>query len=172
MTLNSETAKTSHKNSRGYIEILARHHSSLSPSLSPIFLPLHPSLSQSAVSLSYFCLLSVQSVPFKPQWLLLWQAVVGLMDNGHTETKASLLGWRVTERDREREGGRQKERVTLGVPLWLDSHLVAMCDQSSRANDGLPEASSIRPGLAGLPARAAAKEMTIDILVCYLCVFV
>lgn len=94
------------------------------------------------------------------------------MDNGHTETKASLLGWRVTERDGEREGGRQGERVTLSVPLWLDSHLVAMCDRSSRANDGLPEASSIRPGLTGLPVRETEREMTIDMLAHYLCVFV
>lgn len=62
--------------------------------------------------------------------------------------------------------------MTLSVPLWLDSHLVAMCDQSSRANDGLPEASSIRPSLTGLPVREAEREMTIDMLVHYLCVFI
>lgn len=84
-----------------------------------------------------------------------------------TETKASLLGWRVTEAqaDSERRGrGRRtgRERVALSVPLWLDSHLVTMCDRSSRANDGLPEASSIRPGLTGLPEREAQREMPID----------
>ena len=74
----------------------------------------------------------------------------------------------------EREGrGRQRERVALGVPLWLDSHLVAMCDRSSRANDGLPEASSIRPGLTGLPERERQKErclstcwFTVSVCVC------
>lgn len=83
------------------------------------------------------------------------------------ETKASLLGWRVTEAqaDSERRGrGRRtgRERVALSVPLWLDSHLVTMCDRSSGANDGLPEASSIRPGLTGLPEREAQREMPID----------
>lgn len=172
-TLNSKTAKTSHKNSRGRTEILAGHPSSPPPSPSP---SLSSSLSQSALPLSYFCLLSVQSIPFRPRRLLLRQAVVGLTNNGRTETKGSLLGWRVTEkqteRDRERERGRQRERVALCVPLWLDSHLVAMCDRSSRANDGLPEASSIRPGLTGLPEREAEREMPIDMLVRYLCAFV
>lgn len=46
---------------------------------------------------------------------------------------------------------------------------MAMCDRSSGANDGLPEASSIRPGLTGLPEREAEREMTIDMLVCCLC---
>lgn len=62
--------------------------------------------------------------------------------------------------------------MALSVPLWLDSHLVAMCDRSSRANDGLPEASSIRPGLTGLPEREAQREMPIDMLLLSLCVFV
>lgn len=76
-------------------------------------------------------------------------------------------------RERDGEGKEEdRERVALCVPLWLDSHLVAMCDRSSRANDGLPEASSIRPGLTGLPEREAEREMTIDMLVYRLCVFV
>lgn len=42
--------------------------------------------------------------------------------------------------------------------MRLDAHLVAMCDRSSGANDGLPEASSIRPGLAGLPASGTKRD--------------
>lgn len=53
--------------------------------------------------------------------------------------------------------------MTFSAPLWLDAHLVTMCDQSGGANDGLPEASSIRPGLAGLPeSRGTKTEMPID----------
>lgn len=62
-------------------------------------------------------------------------------------------------RERDGEGKEEdRERVALCVPLWLDSHLVAMCDRSSRANDGLPEASSIRPGLTGLPERERGRK--------------
>lgn len=64
-----------------------------------------------------------------------------------------------------RAGGMEGEREEDGenewhsaFPLWLDAHLVAMCDRSSGANDGLPEASSIRPGLAGLPARGTKRD--------------
>lgn len=35
---------------------------------------------------------------------------------------------------------------------------MAMCDRSSGANDGLPEASSIRPGLTGLPERGRERD--------------
>lgn len=98
-------AKTSHKNSKGHIEILAGHPSSPPPSLSS-------TLSQSALPLSYFCLLSAQSIPFRPRWLLLRRAAVGLTNNGRTETKASLLGWRVTERQTESERGMERERKT------------------------------------------------------------
>lgn len=53
--------------------------------------------------------------------------------------------------------------MAFSALLWLDAHLVTMCDQSGRANDGLPEASSIRPGLAGLPeSRGTKTEMPID----------
>lgn len=62
-------------------------------------------------------------------------------------------GWR----DGVREEDGEKEWHSA-FPLWLDAHLVAMCDRSSGANDGLPEASSIRPGLAGLPARGTKRE--------------
>lgn len=98
-------AKTSHKNSKGHIEILAGHPSSPPPSL-------FSTLFQSALPLSYFCLLSAQSIPFRPRWLLLRRAAVGLTNNGHTETKASLLGWRVTERQTESERGMERERKT------------------------------------------------------------
>lgn len=76
---------------------------------------------------------------------------------------------RLRERARDGEKEEDRERVALGIPLWLDSHLVAICDRSSRANDGLPEASSIRPGLTGLPEREAERAMPIDMLVHYLC---
>lgn len=51
-----------------------------------------------------------------------------------------------------------------------------MCDRSSRANDGLPEASSIRPVLTGLPERERQKERWLStcwftICVC-LCIWV
>lgn len=62
-----------------------------------------------------------------------------------------MARWRKT-------GGGSGGRVALGVPMWLDAHLAAMCDRSSRANDGLPEASSIRPGLAGLPASGTKRD--------------
>jgi len=68
------------------------------------------------------------------------------------------------ETDGLREGNtretreRERERVALCAPLWLDSHLVAMCDRSSGANDGLPEAGSIRPGLTGLPERGRKRD--------------
>lgn len=53
--------------------------------------------------------------------------------------------------------------MAFSAPLWLDAHLVTMCDRSGGANDGLPEASSIRPGLAGLPeSRGTKTEMPID----------
>lgn len=49
--------------------------------------------------------------------------------------------------------------------MYWNAHLVAMCDRSGGggggANDGLPEASSIRPGLAGLPARATEEAMPV-----------
>lgn len=123
--------KTSHKNSRGCIEILTRHRSYTPPSPS-LVLPLPPSFSQSAVSLSYFCLLLVQSIPFRPRWLLLRPTAVGLTDNARKETKASLLGYGVTEREREgdgeRERGRQREKsgtqrsivagLTSGGHVW------------------------------------------------------
>lgn len=54
--------------------------------------------------------------------------------------------------------------MAFSAPLWLDAHLVTMCDRSGGANDGLPEASSIRPGLAGLPeSRSTKTEMPIDV---------
>ncbi|MEQ2255980.1 hypothetical protein ILYODFUR_019449 [Ilyodon furcidens] len=68
----------------------------------------------------------------------------------HRETD----GLRETETEREKRRG----RVALCVPLWLDPHLVSMCDQSSGANDELPEASSIRPGLTGLPQRGRKRD--------------
>lgn len=101
--------------------------------------------------------------------------MVVLRNNGHMETKASLLGYRVTdsERESERETERKTERVALSVPLWLDSHLVTMCDQSSRPNDELPEASSIRPGLTGLPERErGTKRDAYRHVLHYLCVCV
>lgn len=77
----------------------------------------------------------------------------------------------VREMKTERERG--NERVPLCFPLWLDSHLVTMCDRSSRANDGLPEASSIRPSLTGLPEKEPEREMTIDMLfTIYVCLYV
>lgn len=62
--------------------------------------------------------------------------------------------------------------MALGVPMWLDAHLAAMCDRSSGANDGLPEASSIRPGLAGLPASGTKRDAYRHVAAPFVCVWV
>lgn len=135
------------------------------PAPSLCFLPLSPNtLSPSPISV--YC--RYKASHSLARWLLLLQTAVGLTDNGLPRDKRHLIRLEsYRERKMERERGRQRERVALGVPLWLDSHLVAMCDRSSGANDGLPEASSIRPGLTGLPEREAEREMTIDMPVPY-----
>lgn len=74
--------------------------------------------------------------------------------------------------ERRRDGGRRGERVALGLPMRLDAHLVAMCDRSSGANDGLPEASSIRPGLAGLPASGTKRDAYRHVAAPFVCLWV
>lgn len=112
--------KTSYKNSKGHIEVLAGHPLSSSAPPHPSF---PPSLNPLSLSLSYFCLLPVQSIPFRPRWLLLGQAAVSFMNNGHMETKASLLGCGVTDRQNEKE--KEMERVE---DREIECHSAFQCD--------------------------------------------
>lgn len=156
----SEMAQTSHENSSGCMEILdtlllTLHHSFLPPLVLSRSICCVPLLFLSIVRTKHPIQAPMTSVTagsgrLNGQWP---RRDKGQFIGSESNTRTGRT--QKHERDRERE---RVERVALGAALWLDSHLVTMCDQSSRANDGLPEASSIRPGLTGLPERSRKRD--------------
>lgn len=158
--LNQHKEEKSHKNSREFIENLSSY-------------PLHPHPSpyraSSLFCLSYFCLLSAQSITFRPRWLLIWKPVVDLTYNGHMKTKDSLLGWGVPETDglRGAEAGKKEN----GVEEWHSAfhcgwtHIWWPCVTGAA---GLMM-GFLRPAQLGQVSpdsqREAEREMTIDMLV-------
>lgn len=104
------------------------------------------------------------------------QAPVTPLKAGSSRPGTTTLPWE-TEKDvllgrkGRREMGKEEWHSAAPVVYW-NAHLVAMCDWSggcSGANDGIPEASSIRPGLAGLPARATEEAMPVGARLCRRC---